>query len=63
MNREVGLGSYSLSHTAPVPDKPYGFLGRKASGKKKRYQGLPGKRPKDSLKTHLRWTDIKPKRT
>ena len=33
VNREVGLGSYSLSHSSPVPDKVYGFYGRKASGR------------------------------
>ena len=30
VDREVGLGSYSLSRSSPVPDKPYGFCGRKA---------------------------------
>ena len=29
VNREVGLGSHTLSHSAPVPDKPYGLCGRK----------------------------------
>ena len=29
MNRDVGLGSLSLSHSSPVLDKPYGFCGRK----------------------------------
>ena len=33
MNRAVGLGSHSLSHTSPVPNKPYGFCGRKAPWK------------------------------
>ena len=27
VNKEVGLGSHSLSHSSPVPDKPYGFCG------------------------------------
>ena len=27
---EWGLGSYSLSYSSPVPNKPYGFCGRKA---------------------------------
>ena len=36
MNREVvGLGSHSPSRSSPVPDKPYGFCGRKAPLKKK----------------------------
>ena len=30
VNREVGLGSHSLSHSSPVPNKPYSFCGRKA---------------------------------
>ena len=30
VNREVGLGSHSLSHSSPVPNKPCGFCGRKA---------------------------------
>ena len=29
VNREVGLGSHSLSHSSPVPNKPYGFCERK----------------------------------
>ena len=29
VNREVGLGSHSLSHPSHVPDKPCGFCGRK----------------------------------
>ena len=28
-NGEVGLGSHSLSHSFPVPNKPYGFCERK----------------------------------
>ena len=36
MNREeVGLGSHSPSRSSPVPEKPYGFCGRKAPRKKK----------------------------
>ena len=35
VNREVGPGSHSLSHSSPVPNKPYGFCGRKAPWKKK----------------------------
>ena len=34
MNREVDLGSHSLSNSSSVPDKPYGFCGRKAPIKK-----------------------------
>ena len=30
LNREVGLGPHSLSHSSPVPNKPYGFCGRDA---------------------------------
>ena len=30
VNRAVGLGSHSLSHSSPVPNKPYGFCGRRA---------------------------------
>ena len=26
VNREVGLGSYSISHSSPVPNKPYVLL-------------------------------------
>ena len=42
MNREVGLGSLvpSLSHSSPVPSKPYGFCGLKAPQKKKAIQFL-----------------------
>ena len=29
MNREVGLGSHSLSHSSPVPNKPCNFCGCK----------------------------------
>ena len=29
-----GPGSHSLSHSAPVPNKPYGFCGRNAPWKK-----------------------------
>ena len=35
VNGELGLGSHSLSHSSPVPNKPYGFCGRKAPCKKK----------------------------
>ena len=35
MNREVGPGSHSLYHSSPVPNKPYGFCGRKAPRKEK----------------------------
>ena len=35
VNREVGLGSHSLSHTSHVPNKPYGFCGRKAPSQAK----------------------------
>ena len=35
VNREVGLGSHSLSHSSPAPNNPYGFCGRKAPPKKK----------------------------
>ena len=31
VNRELGLGSHSLSHSSPVPNKPYSFCGRKAA--------------------------------
>ena len=31
MNREMGLGSHSLSHSSPVPNEPYGFCGRKVT--------------------------------
>ena len=34
VNREVGLGSHSLSHSSPVPNKPYGFCGRAAPWRK-----------------------------
>ena len=34
MNREVGLGSHSLSLSSPVPNKPYGFRGRKTPKRK-----------------------------
>ena len=35
MNRQLGLGSHSLSRSSTVPDKPYyAFSERKASGKK-----------------------------
>ena len=30
VNREVGLGSHSLSHSSPVPNKLYAFCSRKA---------------------------------
>ena len=30
VNSVVGLGSHSLSHSFPVPNKSYGFRGRKA---------------------------------
>ena len=33
VNREGGLGPHSLSHSSPVPNKPYGFCGRKAPQK------------------------------
>ena len=46
VNREVGLGPHSLSHSAPVPDKPYGFCGRRAPWKKRR----KSKRPKSRRK-------------
>ena len=39
MNREVGVGSHSLSHSYPVPDKPYGFCGLKAPRTKKEESG------------------------
>ena len=35
VNREVGQGSHSPSHSAPVPDKPYCFCGHKVPWKKK----------------------------
>ena len=35
VNREVGLGSHSLSYSSPVPHKSYGFCGRKTPWKKK----------------------------
>ena len=35
VKREVGLGSRSLAHSYPVPNKPHGFCGRKAPRKKK----------------------------
>ena len=35
VNREVGVGSHSLSHSYPVPDKPCGFCGLKAPRTKK----------------------------
>ena len=35
VNREVGMGSHSLSHSSPAPNNPYGFCGRKAPPKKK----------------------------
>ena len=38
MNREVGLGSHFLSHSSPVPNKPYGLCGRKAPWKKKKLE-------------------------
>ena len=28
VNREVGLGSHSLSYSSPIPNKPYGFWGQ-----------------------------------
>ena len=28
MNSEVELGPHSISHSSPVPNKPYGFCGR-----------------------------------
>ena len=31
MNREVGLDSHSLSRSSPVPNKPYGFCGRRST--------------------------------
>ena len=34
VDREVGLGTHSLSQYSSVPSKPYGFGGRKASWKK-----------------------------
>ena len=34
VNREVGLGYHSLSRSFPVPNKPYGFCGRKAPWKR-----------------------------
>ena len=38
MIREVvDLSSHSLSHSSPVPNKPHGFCGRKASLKEKQY--------------------------
>ena len=36
MNREVGPGSHSPSHSSPISDKPYGFCGRRAPRQKKR---------------------------
>ena len=30
VDRGVGLGSHSLSHSSPVPNKPYGFCGHRA---------------------------------
>ena len=36
VNQEVGLGSHSLSHSSPVPNKPYGFCGRKHHKRKKK---------------------------
>ena len=43
MNREVGLSSHSPARPSPVPDKPYGFCGRKAPCKKKKLLPLkPG---------------------
>ena len=37
VNREVGLGFRSLSHSSPVPNKPYGgFYGREAPERKDR---------------------------
>ena len=36
LKREVGLGSHSLSHSSSVPNKPYGFCGRKAPWKEKK---------------------------
>ena len=36
MNREVCLGSHSLSHSSPVPHKPHGFCGRKHHKRKRR---------------------------
>ena len=35
-NTELGLGSHSISHSFPVPNKPYGFHGRKAPTKRKK---------------------------
>ena len=35
MNSEASLGSQSLSHSSPAPNKPYGFCGRKAPYKNK----------------------------
>ena len=35
VNKEVGPGPHSLSRSSPVPNKPYGFCGRKAPRKKK----------------------------
>ena len=37
VKREVGLGSHSLSHSSPVPNKLYGFCGRKAPWKRKKF--------------------------
>ena len=31
MNREGGLDSHSLSRSSPVPNKPYGFSGRRST--------------------------------
>ena len=36
VNRNVGLGSHSLSQSSSVPNKPYGFCGHKAPWKKKK---------------------------
>ena len=40
VNREVGLGSHSPSHSSPIPNKPYSFCGRKAPWKKRRKDWL-----------------------
>ena len=36
VNREVGLGCHSLSHSSLVPNKPHGFCRRQAPWKKKK---------------------------
>ena len=41
VNKEVGPGPHSLSRSSPVPNKPYGFCGRKAPRKKKKEADPP----------------------